>query len=81
MIRENDLPDILQEALIQLHNRGTIIQVCRWVWDNYENELRQSGDLFYTWQYQIRWAATVLRHRGIMKNANESPRGLWELNE
>lgn len=48
-------------------------------WDHYEEELRRSGDLLYTWQYDIRWAATELRKTGFMIEATESPRGIWQL--
>lgn len=33
----------------------------------------------YTWQYDIRWAATELRKTGFMIEATESPRGIWQL--
>ena len=46
---------------------------------HYEEELKHSGDLLYTWQYDIRWAATELRKTGFMIEATESPRGLWQL--
>jgi hypothetical protein len=49
------------------------------VWKNHENELRRSGDLFFTWQYDIRWTATQLRKEGVMRAANLSPKGTWEL--
>jgi hypothetical protein len=47
--------------------------------NNYENELRRSGDLFFTWQYDIRWVATQLRNKGILRAAESSPSGIWEL--
>jgi len=34
---------------------------------------------FFTWQYDIRWAANLLRRSGLMKPAESSPHGLWEL--
>ena len=38
-------------------------------WENHEPELRSSGDLFYTWQYAMRWAGQALQQEGkIMKN-------------
>jgi hypothetical protein len=76
---KNDLGDWIVEAL-QAHGGGArLIDVCRFVWENYEDELRASGDLFYSWQYDIRWAATNLRHAGVMKAAEISPPGIWEL--
>ena len=56
-----------------------LVDICRHVWAHHEQELRQSGDLFFTWQYDIRWAATGLRHGGVMKPAADSQHGVWEL--
>jgi hypothetical protein len=50
MITKQDLPDILAKTLKELKGKGTIIEVCKYIWENYEEELRNSGDLFYTWQ-------------------------------
>jgi hypothetical protein len=62
-------------------NQGsaTIVDVCKYVWENYEKELRQSGDGFYTWQYDIRWAGQKLRDDGTLKPASLSPKGIWIL--
>ena len=38
-----------------------------------------SGDLFYTWRYDIRWAAQTLRDSGVLKPDHEVPRGVWQL--
>ena len=46
----SDLPSIVLDALESFGGRGTIAQICKYIWDNYENELRSSGDLFYRWQ-------------------------------
>ncbi len=68
------------EALRQ--GGGTLhhIQVAKEVWANHEGDLRDSGDLFFTWQYDIRWAALVLRQEGVLKNV-EGARGdgCWSL--
>ena len=75
-----DLIPVLTEALNAFGKRGTIVQVCEYIWKNYEQELRNSGDLFFTWQYDVRWAATVLRQQRKMKSADLSGKGVWELN-
>ena len=74
-----DLPDWVVEALRAKRGRAALLDVCKLVWQQHESDLRMSGDLFYTWQYDIRWAATKLRHAGVMKQASESPAGVWEL--
>jgi hypothetical protein len=76
---KQDLVAWVREALWANGGRGSVVDVSRFIWEHHEPELRQSGDLFYTWQYDIRWAATQLRHQGILKPVGESPRGLWEL--
>ena len=73
------LADWLVDALQANGGRATIVQVCEHVWENHEDELRASGSLFYTWQYDIRWAATKLRKNRVMKPAGSSSRSIWEL--
>lgn len=75
----SDLPRTLNDVLFKRGGRGSIVDVCKDFWTKYETDLRGSGDLFYTWQYDIRWAATELRKIKKMKEANESPKGIWEL--
>jgi len=77
--KKEDLQDWLTESLEANKGRVSIVEVCRHVWENHENELRRSGDLFFTWQYDIRWAAHALRKEGIMRAAELSPKGIWEL--
>jgi len=74
-----DLIDWVQEALRAHGGRATVVEVCEYVWGKYESILRDSGKLFYTWQYDVRWAATALRRRGIMRAAAESQDRTWEL--
>ncbi len=79
MISRTDLEKILVEALQHFGKQAYIIQICKWIWDNYAEALNKSGDLLYTWQYDIRWAATNLRKKGIILSAELSPKGLWIL--
>lgn len=41
-----------------------MIDVAKHIWANHEDELKRSGDLFYSWQYDMRWAAQNLRGAG-----------------
>lgn len=67
------------ESLKKMNGSASLLEVCKWVWANKEKELRSSGDLFFTWQYDIRWAATRLRKKGLLQAANISPAGVWEM--
>lgn len=79
MANKHDLLDWLHEALKSLGGKGRIAELCKYIWENHEKELRQSGDLFYTWQYDIRWAAHQLRKSKKMKPQASSLKGIWEL--
>ena len=87
-MRKEDLPDLLYNIIKKLGGSAIMMEVFREFWNEYDIELQKSGDLFYTWNYDIRWAATELRKQGRMKPAgtkknprglNESPKGLWEI--
>ena len=79
MITKDMLPDLLYGVLKGMGGSASLLQVCKKFYLIYENDLKNSGDLFYTWQYDIRWAATHLRKSGRMKDAKVSPSGVWEI--
>jgi hypothetical protein len=67
------------EALEENQGSGTIPEVCKHIWDNHEEVLRESGDDFYTWQYTVRWAKQALRENGNIQPPEMSPKGVWVL--
>ena len=79
MATKHDLVDWLHEALVASGGRGRIADLCKVVWDRHERDLRASGELFYTWQYDIRWAGYQLRKAGKLRPDTLSPKGVWEL--
>jgi len=79
MITKEDLQLFVTEALHAHNGEASIVQVCKYVWDHHKDDLENSGDLFYTWQYDIRWAAQALRDKKIMHVDELSPRGIWRL--
>jgi hypothetical protein len=79
MAGKDDLTIWVAEAVHAHGGRVRLIDVARYIWKHHEDDLRESGDLFYTWQYDMRWAATALRHEGRLKAADASPPGVWEL--
>jgi hypothetical protein len=44
--------------------KASVPAVAKWIWENHEADLRGSGDLFYTWQYAMRWAGKGLVDAG-----------------
>ena len=81
MATKQDLETWVKDALVELDGKGHLVAVAKIIWKNQEQELINSGDLFYTWQYDMRWAANKLRASGTMKSADISPSGVWELAE
>ncbi|MGD8505281.1 MAG: hypothetical protein PVF15_01285 [Candidatus Bathyarchaeota archaeon] len=79
MAHKEDLRKWLIEALKAHAGNASIVKLSKYIWENYESELRNSGDLFYTWQYDVRWIATRLRKEGVMRSTDLSTRGTWEL--
>ncbi len=78
-MRKEELPDYLFKTIEYMGGKGNIVEICRCFWSLYEGDIKPSEDLFYTWQYDIRWAATELRKTNRMKGVDISPRGIWEI--
>ncbi|MCI0430425.1 MAG: hypothetical protein L0210_07785 [Rhodospirillales bacterium] len=79
MANRHDLDDWVFEALKGLDGKAPIARIAEHIWQRHENDLRRSGDLFYTWQYEMRWAAQRLYRAGKLKNRDSTSRGTWEL--
>ncbi len=78
MATKDDLKTWLVEALEILGGRGTIVAICRTVWDGHAEELTAPGT------FSIRSSTTLdgprsLRRKGVMKSAEVSPEGIREL--
>ena len=81
MATRQDLPDWVVAALRDKGGKAKIVDVAKHIWRHHEDELRSSDDLFYKWQYDMRWAATKLRDGGILMPSNTVPRGVWALRD
>ena len=69
LVKSEQLKAGTLDALHELGGAGRVAQIAKHIWENHEVELRQSGDLFYTWQYAMRWAGQILQKEGkIQKN-------------
>ena len=69
------------QALRELGGTGTIVEVCKIAWRDHHEELEASGDLFFTWQYDIRWAAQYLRDNGYLVPAVRRSNAPWSLSD
>jgi hypothetical protein len=79
MSGRDDLQPWIVDALRSNGGQAKITEVARYIWQHHQRDLRSSGELFYEWQYEMRWAAGELRRAGRMKAAAASPKGIWVL--
>jgi len=77
LITRHKLEEIIIEYLEMNKKRASLLEISQYIWEKYENHLRESGKIFYTWQYDLRWAANSLRRKGVIKSGLR--KGLWEL--
>ncbi|MDP9056413.1 MAG: hypothetical protein M3N34_03645 [Pseudomonadota bacterium] len=76
MSSRQDLQSWIIESL-QLNGASTVTEVAKIIWHDHEADLRKSGDLFYTWQYDMRWQAQKLQDQGkLVKRKSDR---LWAL--
>jgi hypothetical protein len=61
------LRPIIIDAIKSNGGSATVTEVAKYIWTNYESDLRASGDFFFVWQYDMRRAAETLRNRGDLK--------------
>jgi hypothetical protein len=79
MATKDDLCDWVIEALNSRGGRARIVEISKYIWQHYESELRRSGDLFFTWQYDVRWAGQKLRNDGTLVPVHGGKTAPWEL--
>jgi len=66
-------------ALGELGGSGSILEICKYIWKKHENDLVNSGDYFYKWQYEVRWAGDLLQKEGMIEKGTGKKRGVWKL--
>ncbi|QPF85972.1 hypothetical protein IC762_06605 [Bradyrhizobium genosp. L] len=75
MTRE-DLKPLILTAIGSPGNKAKIAKIAKFIWDHHQSDLEASGDFFYTWQYDMRWAGDSLVKEG--KLDKKSRVGVWE---
>jgi len=76
MATREDLRQWVFEAVEDL-GPSAVPRVAEHIWQRHQTDLQSSGDLFYTWQYAMRWEAMKLRKKG--KFAPAAKDGLWRI--
>ena len=81
MVTKKALVDWTVEILRDNGGSAHHIDIAKQIWLRHEDDLRRSGVLFYTWQYDLRWAGKILRDRGVIEPVTGAGRGdgVWRL--
>ncbi len=71
-----------EHALKNLGGTSHYKSVAKELWKLYGIKLK-GDERFYTWQYDMRWAAQELRDEGKLNNSHTAdiPKGYWSLTE
>ncbi len=78
-IQRDTMRDWVIQALRELGGRAMILDINKKVQELCGEEIGNTGDLFYEWQYELRWAGDLLRREGKIRLAKLSPKGKCEL--
>ncbi|SPU52615.1 Uncharacterised protein [Brevundimonas vesicularis] len=78
MVSRHHLKDWVIEALRNIGKPAKIIDVAKEIWRAHGAEL-EGTPLFYTWQYDMRWAALSLSKEGKVALSNTVGKGQWAL--
>lgn len=81
MANKSDLKNWLIDALNDLGGEAHHVDLAKQIWAKHRGLLEASGDLFYTWQYDLRWAADSLRREGQLQPKPRGDQGPWRLAE
>ena len=79
MATKLDLEDWILSALKDLGGTGSVVEVSKVIWERHDADLARSDDLFFTWQYDLRWAAQKLRDGGRLSRFEDGKRGKWSI--
>jgi hypothetical protein len=79
LLNSKDIERLLVEAIKKLGPKATFVNINKYVWDNYENDLRNSGDLFYVWHHTMASARTKLNSSGRGGFVKQNGTTVWEI--
>jgi hypothetical protein len=79
VISRHHLVQWVEDALRKLGGSARIVDVAREISRAHANDLEGAGDLNFTWQYDMRWAALKLSKAGRVALSNKAGQGRWAL--
>ena len=82
MMNKENKNEMLEEMVIDaldVQGNSTPVAVSKYIWDVFGSQLKASGDLLYTWQYDIRWAVQRLSKAGKVFIDTTCKPTIWSL--
>jgi hypothetical protein len=79
MTTDTDLERWILDALQAHSGEASIVEIAKHIWTTHEAELRKSDELFFTWQYKMRWAGQVLQQKGNLRKSKRGAKANWIL--
>ena len=77
MVTREDLVPWVVDGLKANGHKVHFIEVAKHLWAHHRRELEGSGDFFFKWQYEMRWAGDQLvKAQRLIKHGHT---GIWEL--
>ena len=74
------MKDWVLSALKSIGGEAKIVEIAKVVWEENWPTIEKRGDMLYTWQYDMRWAADILRREGHLRPTSQKKnRGVWEI--
>jgi len=75
------LKEWILEALKDLGGSAHYVIVAKKIWELHKSQFSETDDMFFKWQYEMRWASQALRNEGLLQKHNTSglPKGVWKL--
>jgi hypothetical protein len=67
------------DALKRAGGELSPLGVAKYIWETHKSDLRASGDFFYKWQYEVRWAGQMLQNSGRAKKTRKGNSSVWSL--
>ena len=77
MSGEENLIEWVYRAIKAHGGKATILQIAKYIWKNHEEDLRSSDELFYKWQYRMRWAGQKLQMQKRIRKTKKDGLGIW----
>ena len=79
MKNNTPMENMLIDALKHFKGPTLILDVSKYIWNKYEDDIRKSDEMLYKWQYKLRWAATMLHQKGTITMDKKGTYGLWAI--